>query len=176
MEELEVETVTTTENIVEQERKVSLDDLPRLEDLLRSEKELNAPPALQGLKQVENSAAIETKTFTRKEDEHKSFVKKRLTVLTCVYTAVACLLFGFVCFNAITLAILNRNINNNTETIQGEMAKITEVLPGAEEDAVLSNNEPIEIIELTPARDYSDDEKELTFLDKFTILFKNLFG
>jgi hypothetical protein len=129
---------------------------------------------LQGLKQVENSAAIETKTFTRKEDEHKSFVKKRLKVLTGVYTAVACLLFGFVCFNAITLAILNRNINNNTETIQGEMAKITEVLPGAEEDAVLSN-EPIEIT-LNTARDYSDDEKELTFLDKFTILFKNLFG
>ena len=168
----QIPTVTETQN----ETKIgleSLTNLPKIEDLLRSEKEVKSAPEIKGLKKVENSTLPENKTFTLKQDENKAFVKKRVKVLTTVYISVACLLFGLVFANAITLAVLSGRQNSNTNTIKSrsEQAEMYKTLP-EEENSVLGSftysiNEP---------RDYSDDTKELTFFDKLSILFRNLFS
>ena len=93
---------------------------------------------------------------------------------TAVYICVAVLLFGFVIFNTATLAILDRGINSNTNTIntESEIVKVLEDNAEIPSDPTLP---PIEI-SLNEPRDYSDDTEELTFLDKITILFRNIFG
>lgn len=177
MEEKELETIAKTEIATEQETKKEdlLGDLPRLEDLLKSEKEIKTitNTELKGLKKVEQNKANENRTFQSKQDEKKAFVKKRLKLATAIYICVAVLLFGFVIFNTATLAILDRGINSNTNTINTE-SEIVAILEG---DATSTDptNPPIEI-SLNEPRDYSDDTRELTFLDKMTILFRNIFG
>ena len=169
-------TQTATQTETQKETKVgleSLNDLPRIEDLLRSEKEIKPAPEIKGLKKVENATASENKTFALKKDENKAYVKKRVKVLTSVYITVAALLFVFVFSNAITMAVLSNTKNSNADTIQNEANRVADMQthqPQEETAAgsfVYSINEP---------RDYSDDTKELTFFDKLSILFRNLFG
>ncbi|HJD05869.1 MAG TPA: hypothetical protein IAB72_03215 [Candidatus Onthoplasma faecipullorum] len=178
MEEKELETITKTEIATEQETKKEdlLGDLPRLEDLLKSEKEIktNTNTELKGLQKVEQNKVEENRTFQSKQDEKKAFVKKRLKLATAVYICVAVLLFGFVIFNTATLAILDRGINSNTNTINTQ-SEIVTVLENNTETPADPTNPPIEI-SLNEPRDYSDDTRELTFLDKLTILFRNIFG
>ena len=82
MEEKEFETITKTQIATEQETKNEnlLGDLPRLEDLLKSEKEIKSTTGteLKGLKNVEPDSAELNRTFQSKQDEKKAFVKKRL--------------------------------------------------------------------------------------------------
>ncbi len=166
---------STTVAEPEKETKVGLEglnDLPRIEDLLRSEKEVKTSTGLKGLKEVEAASQNEDKAFTLKKDENKSYVKKRVKVATCVYVSVLALLFLFVFSNAITLAVLSRDIHNNANTIQSEAQNVSVWKEQGANDAAkgeftVSLNEP---------RDYSDDTKELTFFDKLSILFRNLFG
>ena len=80
------------------------------------------------------------------------------------------LLLGFVITNAATLAVMDKKIDTATKTIQSsqqqvEILKENQVPTG--ESLPISLNEP---------RDYSEDKRELTFLDKLTILFRNLFA
>ena len=179
MEELEpklqAETSTTTETITEPVvEKTRLTDLPSLEDFYKSEQEVDtSTPEIKGLKRVEPNLATENMTFKRKEDEKKTFLKKRLKLVTAVYIGVLTLLLGFVCINIATLAILNRDINSNTATIQAESGKV-EIY----ENNAIDPEAPLGTIEisLNEPRDYGDDKKELTFLDKVTILFRNIFG
>ena len=82
------------------------------------------------------------------------------------------MLLGLVISNIATLAVLDKAITTNTKTIQSKQDEIVRVLeesnPGQEIGSFqISLNEP---------RDYSEDKKELTWLDKITILFRNLFG
>ena len=110
--------------------------------------------------------------FKRKSDERKVYFKKRLKIITAVYTSVVVLMLSFVIANIATLATLDKKINSNTETIQSKKDEIVKVLeektPGTEVGSfTISLNEP---------RDYSEDKQELTWLDKITILFRNLFG
>lgn len=168
-------TQTATESEVKQE-KVSLEDFPRLEDLLKSEKEIKSAQTqtLQGLKQVQPGADFEHKTFAKKEDKHKEHAKKRIKLLTSVYAVVATLLFVFVGINAITLAVLSKDINSNTETIQNMQYDLVDEIQNATPEAELEGP-PMEVV-LNVPRDYDDDQQELTFLDKLTIVFRNLFG
>ncbi len=172
----ESSTQTATQTETQKETKVgleSLNDLPRIEDLLRSEKEIKPAPEIKGLKKVENATASENKTFALKQDENKAYVKKRVKVLTSVYITVASLLFVFVFANAITMAVLSGKQNSNVNTIQNESNRVADLKSSqTQEDSTLGSftyslNEP---------RDYSDDTKELTFFDKLSILFRNLFG
>ena len=178
MEEKEFETVTKTQIATEQETKNEnlLGDLPRLEDLLKSEKEIKSTTGteLKGLKNVEPNSVEQNRTFQSKQDEKKAFVKKRLKLATAIYICVAVLLFGFVIFNTATLAILDRGINSNTNTINTESAAV-EAYRELEDGTIEPTSPPIEI-SLNEPRDYSDDTEELTFLDKMTILFRNIFG
>ncbi len=179
MEGTELEKRVNTATEVEQEKveetkkDLSLDDFPRLEDLLKSEKEVKQNTELTGLTDAEPSRAEENRAFKSKQDEKQKFVRKRLKLITSVYICVAVLLFGFVIFNTATLAILNKGINSNTNTIntQSEIVKAIEVTPETPDP----ENPAIEI-SLNEPRDYSDDTKELTFLDKLTILFRNIFA
>ncbi|MBR6778833.1 MAG: hypothetical protein IKM43_01600 [Clostridia bacterium] len=176
--EQEQEISTNIETEIKPETKeqtfAGLDDLPRLEDLLKSEKEIKSSQELAGLKQVEAKVKAEDKPFARAADEKKAFVKKRVKVLTGVYTAVVTLLLAFVGVNLFTLVSLNKQIDTNTKTIQAESVAV-EIY---EEDATTPADptNPDIIISLNTPRDYADDKKELTWLDKITILFRNLFG
>ena len=175
MEEFQEE-ITSNTTVIEPkiEPMTRLEDLPTLEELKRSETEIivKKEPEIEGLKKVEQSFATEDKIFKRKEDEMKIFYKRRLKILTSVYISVLTLLLGFVGFNLITLAILNKDINSNTNTIQVEAARI-EMIEGATELPVDPSSAVT--ISLNEPRDYGDDEKELTFLDKLTIMIRTLF-
>ena len=82
------------------------------------------------------------------------------------------LLLGFVITNIATLAILNKNIITNTETIQSAQQElVVEETLHPELD-----KQPEYQISLNEPRDYSEDKKELTWLDKITILFRNIFS
>ena len=169
--ENEAKTQVATETQTESDTR--LDSLPRAEDLIKSEKEVKIENKIAGLTDAKNQSITENRTFATKKDEKKVFIKKRLKVITGVYIAVATLLLAFVGINVATMAVLNKEINTNTQTIQMENYLISneeEVAEPADPETA-----PIQIT-LNEPRDYSDDKKELTFFDKITILFRNLFG
>ena len=67
----------------------------------------------------------------------------------------------------------NRDINSNANTIQSQSQQI-DIYEGLN----TPDADPTGTIEisLNEPRDYSDDTKELTFFDKLTILFRNIFS
>ena len=169
-ESVSVQTSTITS--VNEETKAALDSLPRIEELRRSEQAVKINTEVKGATQIGTKTQVKDKIFTRKVDEKKIHLKKRLKIVTAVYTTVVALLLGFAITNVITLAQLNKDINSNTETIQSQKEEIVRVLeetnPGENlGDYQISLNEP---------RDYSEDKKDLTWLDKITILFRNIFS
>lgn len=171
--ETNANTIIATESGVEKKNETRLDDLPRLEDLLKSETDVKPVQELKGLKKVENNTIEENKTFKSKEDEKKTVVKRRVKLLTGVYIAVVALLLGFVGINIATLTMMNRDINNNANTIQSQSQQID-----IYEELSPDIGDPSSTIEVSvnPPRDYGDDDQELTFFDKMTILFRNIFG
>lgn len=174
---LQAETETSTQTVTEKETKIGLEglnNLPRIEDLMRSEKEIKPTQSIQGLKTVEPNSQAEDKPFTLKKDEKKAYVKKRVKVLTSVYVAVVGLLFAFVLSNAITMAVLSNKINSNTNTMQSRSEIVQTLEQTTQNDETTASG--TFTVKLNEPRDYSDDTKELTFFDKLTILFRNLFG
>ena len=164
---IQTETATSVEN----ETKSTLDSLPRIEDLRKSEQEIKVNTHVEGPTQVEQKTQVKDKFFTRKVDEKKVYLKKRLKIVTTVYTSIVALLLGFIIANTATLAILNKNVNTNTDTIQSSQQQV--VVEDAKNPTL---DHPDFQIDLDTPRDYSEDNKELTWLDKVTILFKNIFG
>ena len=174
-EELEqVESVsiqTETQTSVEKETQ-TLDSFPRIEDLRKSEQEVKINTQIEGVSQIEQRRQSKDRVFTKRSDEKRVYIKKRLKIVTAVYTTVVVMLLAFVISNIATLAILNKSINTNTDTIQSAQQQVVI------EEATQNPGENLgEIkISLNEPRDYSEDKKELTWLDKITILFRNLFG
>ncbi len=175
-QELEKENLSST--VTEQEVKTSmpsLESLPRLEDLLKSENEIKASQktTLEGLTAVKAETKAQDRTFARVEDQKKTFVKRRIKTITAVFGVAASLILAFVGFNLITLANLSKDIKTNTKTIQSQ----TEIVQNYIENnpAAVPPTGSFEI-SLNEPRDYDDDKKELSMLDKITILFRNLFG
>ena len=175
-EELErqesVSVQTETQTSVNQETKQTLDSFPRIEDLRKSEQDVKINTQVEGATQVDQQTFAKDRVFKKKADEKKVFFKKRLKIVTAVYTSVVVLLLGFAIANTATLAALQKDITTNTKTIQSQKDEIVRVLeesnPGQEIGGFqISLNEP---------RDYSEDKKELTWLDKITILFRNIFS
>ena len=167
----DVETITEAQVSIEPEKK--LDDLPRLEDLLKSETEVKTQKEIEGVTKVEANVKSQDRIFARKADEKKVYIKRRLKTVTGVYTTVVTLLLAFVGVNIVTLAMLNKDIKSSTDTIN----KSTEQVRVLEENATSELPTKGEFqISLNEPRDYSEDKKELTWLDKITILFRNIFG
>ena len=170
-QELEQSTAVQTEAQVNTTEERKTEDLPSYDDLRKSEKEVkSAAPAIEGVTNVESETQPLDRVFKRKSDEKKVHFKRRLKIVTSVYATVVALLLGFVITNAATLAVLDKKIDTATKTIQSsqqqvEILKENQVPTG--ESLPISLNEP---------RDYSEDKQELTFLDKMTILFRNLFA
>ena len=165
-----VGTSTQVEERIEQEKK--LDDLPRIEDLRKSEKDVKTSTEIEGATQIEQATQTKDRIFVRKADQKKALYKKRLKIVTAVYTTVVVLLLAFVGVNIATLATLNKSITTNTETIQTQQQQIELLEPSQPNPS----NEPTYQISLNEPRDYSEDKQELTWLDKITILFRNLFS
>ena len=175
-EELEkeesVNVQTVTETSAETETNQALDSLPRIEDLRKSEQEVNINTKIEGVKQVEQRTKPQDRIFTKKTDEKKVYIKKRLKIVTAVYSTVVALLLAFVITNIATLAILDNRIESNTKTIKSQKDEIVKVL---EENPNVTPGEGFQI-SLNEPRVYSEYKQELTYLDKLTILFRNLFG
>ena len=167
--EANVGTQTQTMEQVEQEKK--LDDLPRVEDLRKSEQEVKSATKIEGTTKVEQLTQTQDKLFVKKADQKRALYKKRIKIVTGVYATALTLLLAFVGVNIATMAMLNKEITTNTETIQTQQQQI-ELLEQTNPGNVTGNYQ----ISLNEPRDYSEDKKELTFLDKLTILFRNLFG
>ena len=163
---IQVDTLTSVENKTE-----TLDSFPRIEDLRKSEREVKFNTQVDGTTQVESQTSMQDRTFTRKSDEKKIYFKKRLKIVTAVYTSVLALMLAFTIGNLATLNSLERTIKSNTEIIksQNEVVKVLDESSKGQSigEFTISLNEP---------RDYSEDKKELTWLDKVTILFRNIFG
>ena len=170
-QELEQSTVVQTEAQVRTQEERKLEDLPSYEDLRKSEKDVKSTAhAIEGVTSVERETKPLDRVFKRKSDEKKIHFRRRLKIVTSVYVSVVALLLGFAITNAATLAVLDKKITTATKTIQSsqqqvEMLKENQVPTG--QNLPISVNEP---------RDYSEDKRELTFLDKMTILFRNLFA
>lgn len=165
---VQTETVTS----VEQEVKTTPSSLPSIEELKKSEQQVEVNTEIEGVTAVEQKTQTKDRVFKKKIDERKVYIKKRLKIVTAVYTTVVALLLGFVITNIVTLAMLNKDIRTNTDTIKAQTQQIEQVIkdnPAGESvgDFQISLNEP---------RDYSEDKKELTWLDKITILFRNIFS
>lgn len=161
---VKTETNTQTESVFE--------NLPRLEDLLKSEKEVKVATGLKGVEKVKQETAVENRTFARVEDEKKVLLRRRLKIITSVYVSVVALMLSFVGVNLATQIMLNKDIDDSVKTYQVEQTKLEMV-----EKTTPANPTGEEItITLNTPRDYSNDEKELTFWDKLTIVFKNMFG
>lgn len=162
---VEVETIAS-----ETKQETPLETLPRLEDLIKSEKEVKVQNKIEGVTKVESNVQVENRVFKKSSEEKQKYIKRRLKIVTSVYVSVVALLLAFVGVNIVTLAMLNKDIKSNTKTINTQTERVVELskepaITG--QDITISLNEP---------RDYSEDKKELTFLDKITILFRNLFG
>lgn len=160
-----------TETSEEVKKETSLDSVLRLEDLMKSEKEIKVKTQLEGVTKVEPNVKTEDRVFAKKADEKKVYVKRRLKTITGVYATVITLLLAFVGVNIATLAILNKDIKSSTNTIQKETVRVEKL---ESLDPSVSSGEFQ--ISLNEPRDYSEDKKELTWLDKVTILFRNIFG
>ena len=169
-ESLNIQTETVTS--VNEETKQTLDSLPRLEELRKSEQDVKVNTEIHGVSQVERKTQVKDRVFTRRVDEKKVYLKKRLNILKTVYTTVVTLLFAFVITNVVTFAVLNGKINGTTNTIIAAEQQISD----EEKNSVLGENLGEIQISLNEPRDYSEDKKELTWLDKMTILFRNLFS
>lgn len=177
LENLEQQTSPNTTTIqpeieVKKETETKVDDFLDFSSFINSEKEIKTSPKLEGLKQVESAIQNEDKVFSKKQDKTKMLLKKRLKIVTSVYVAIASLLLTFVGVNVATLVNLNKQITENTATIKAEselLSKIEIQNPEGVPDSSIT-------ISLNEPRDYSDDYKELTFLDKITILLRNIFG
>ena len=170
--EVQNEVNTQTVTSVETNQETSLDNLPRLEDLLKSEKEVKSASKIEGVTEVEKSALFQDKPFSKKEDKKKLLLKKRQKIVAGVGISIATLLLAFVGVNAVTLALLHKDINTNTNTIQAQNDVVTYL------ENTTNPADPIgEItVSLNMPRDYDDDKKELTILDKLTIVFRSIFG
>lgn len=156
---------------VEQEKK--LEDLPRVEDMRKSEKEIKTTTNVEQSAEIEKETLTQTqdRIFVKKADQKKALYKKRIKIVTGVYATVLTLVLAFVGVNIATLAILNKQVTTNTQTIQNQQQQI-EVLEQSNPTAPSGEFQ----ISLNEPRDYSEDKKELTWLDKVTILFRNLFS
>ena len=166
-QEMEVNTQTITS--VEPKTETKLDNLPRIEDLIKSEKQVKTAPNIEGVTEAKTDA--KDRVFSRKEDNTKKIIRKRLKIVTAVYLSIATMLLGLVGASAVTLALLNKDISTNVDTIQ----KQTDILNGQQAPNFASEGEEI-FVTLNEPRDYTDDKKELSFMDKLSILFRNLFG
>ena len=177
MEELEPKLESNsniqTQSEIKQEFKTenNLKSLPRLEDLLKSEKQVKVNKKIEGLTQVQTFTQANEKEFAKKKDNSKAHLKRRIKTITGVYVAVASLLAIFAGVNVITLAVLNKQVTTNTNTIQSQHAQVEQIMQNAP-----TAGQDIPLILGTPPRDYDDDNKELTFLDKISILFRGIFG
>lgn len=160
-----------SEKVAETNTNSKLANLPRREDLIKSEQEVKVDTKIQGVEEVDTDVEVD-RTFAKKSDQKRVFMKKRLKVVTGVYISVVALLMAFVGVNLFAIATMNGIINDNTYTI----ATKEEQLDSVYKNEVLGpDGMPIEIT-LNPPRDYSDDTQELTFFDKISILFRNLFS
>ncbi|MGN0787800.1 MAG: hypothetical protein ACI4L6_01875 [Candidatus Onthoplasma sp.] len=157
----------------EQVEEKKLEDLPRLEEMMRTERQVKTAQTQQIQAKTIEKPLMQDRVFARKVDEKKDLIKKRLKIVTVVYTSVLCLLLAFVGINVANLIVSNKTITKNTTTITEKSQQLKE-LQQVHTDPADPN--PVVEIQLNEPRDYSDDKKELTFFDKLTILFKNLFG
>ena len=151
--------------------KTNLTSLPRLEDLLKSEKQVKVAKKIEGLTNVKTFTQSNERAFAKKQDNSKAHLKRRIKTITGVYVAVASLLAIFAGVNVITLAVLNKQVTTNTNTIQSQQQTVESII-----QEVPTAGQDISLILGTPPRDYDDDKQELSFLDKITILFRGIFG
>lgn len=167
-ENLSVQTEQITS--VEQEKQ-ALGSFPRIEELRKSEQDVKVNTQIEGTTQVEHQTQTKDRIFTRKEDERKVLFKKRKKIVAVVYSSVLALLMAFAITNTVVLARKENYVETKTTTIEQydkELGDIDKNEAGTSlKDFQISINEP---------RDYSEDEKELTLLDKLTILFRNIFS
>ncbi len=169
-ESVSVQTEQTTS--VETETKSTPDVFPSLEELRKSEQEVKVNNKIEGVTQVEHAPLTEDRVFKKKADEKKVYAKRRLKILTAVYSVVTALLLGLVVTNIVTLSMLDKDISSQTKTIQSKQEQIVK-LEESQPDLEVPNEIQISVNE---PRDYSEDEKELTWIDKITILFRNIFS
>ena len=162
---------TSTEVLEKVEQEKKLDNFPRIEELRKSEKEIKTNTQIEGATELKTETEFEDRMFVKKADQKKALYKKRIKIVTSVYTTAMVLMLAFVGINIATMASLQKDITTNTQTIQSQQEQI-EMLEQNTPGASTGNFQ----ISLNEPRDYSDDKKELTFLDKLTILFRNLFG
>ena len=90
--EMEQEVKTQTISSESKKEETSLDNFPRLEDLLKSEKEVQPAKKLEGVTEVEKTTFFEQNPFVKKEDKRAPLFKKRVKIVSGVLISTITLL------------------------------------------------------------------------------------
>ena len=98
--------------------------MPRIEELRRSEQDVKVNTEVQGTTQVRQKTQVKDFIFKKKSDKRKIYFKKRLKIVTAVYTIAIILLSSFAIANVVTLANLEKSVTTNTETIQSAQQQV----------------------------------------------------
>lgn len=171
--ELESRTQTGIMTETNQETEINLGSSFNFEEMLKSEKEVKQETTLNNLKKAEQTELVSDRVFAQPGETRRTLVKRRLKLITGMYVGVLTLLLVFTGVNLGTLVAMKKEISNNTQTLEKQQVALEYEKKNAED--IVDANEEINIM-LNLPKDYSEDEKELTFLDKLTIMFKHLFG
>ncbi len=119
--ERELEINTTTEQ-VENEKK-QLDNLPRFEDISKSETITQTNIDIPNT--TETKTIVQDKFFTKKEDEKKVYLRKRVKLVMFLYLIIVIALMTLVGVNIATLVNQGNTIKNNEKTINDQIEQIT---------------------------------------------------
>lgn len=168
--ELNTESKPTTTQEPTSETKVG--SVFNFEDMIRSERQVNSyATSVTSTEAVVKPA--EDRIFSKKVDEKKKYYKKRVKIATGVYTTIVTLLLILTGANIFSLVSMSKDITTNTKTMQANSERIVAL---EEQVSNATTGEGEILVTLNQPRDYSKEKTELTFLDKVTILIKNLFG
>lgn len=169
--ELNTEPKPTMVDETKKEEKVG--SVFNFENMIRSEREVNAFAASVASTESIVKHTVEDKVFSKKVDRKKQLYRTRVKIVTSIYTTVVALLLILTGANIVSLIVTAKAINNDKQIVQTNQEKIVEL----EQESTATTGQGKEIyVTLNQPRDYSKEKTDLTFLDKVTILIKNIFG
>lgn len=93
--------------------------------------------ASQNVEQFKEYSAFSERQFKKKEDKKALIENARIKIFVSVFLIVTLILTGFVIYNAVALALLNKDVSTNQQTIdklklKGTKNALDEVTEGAD--------------------------------------------
>lgn len=176
---MEEEKTTLAEKEVEsirdfalENQNIKLENLPRYEDMITptTNKEMEETRDLSELPFFQERPKVE------KVDEKELVRKTRFKIAVCTFSIIGVLLFALVLINGVSLALLNKEINDNGKDIK-DLTEEVEMLSNQDLNLDGLDGESEKVgYKLALPRNYPNDTADLTWFDKISIFLMKLFG